>query len=96
MQKDAAALRILNNADVVFSTLAFTGSAVFKKVSVPFDTVVIDEAAQALEPSCLVPLTGSVKQARALSPPLLRGFAGARPGRPAATGRDLAPPDRHA
>lgn len=62
VQRDAAAVRILNNADVVFSTLAFSGGSVFRKVSVPFDTVVIDEAAQALEPSCLVPLTGSVKQ----------------------------------
>eukprot|EP00892_Ulva_mutabilis_P007653 jgi/Ulvmu1/525/UM001_0533.1 len=61
-ERDAAATRILDNADVVFSTLAFSGGSVFRKVSVPFDTVVIDEAAQALEPSCLVPLTGSVKQ----------------------------------
>lgn len=64
MQRDAAAARILNGADVVFSTLAFSGSATFKKITAPFDAVVIDEAAQALEPSCLVPQSPGVKQVR--------------------------------
>lgn len=55
-------MALLNNADIVFSTLAFSGSQIFSKITCPFDTVVIDEAAQALEPSCLVPLLGGVKQ----------------------------------
>lgn len=63
---DKATTAILNNADMVFSTLAFSGGSLFRKVTVPFDTLVIDEAAQALEPSCLVPLAASIKQVRAL------------------------------
>ena len=47
---------------MVFATLAFSGGSLFRKVTVPFDTLVIDEAAQALEPSCLVPLAVSIKQ----------------------------------
>lgn len=54
---------------MVFATLAFSGGSLFKKVTVPFDTLVIDEAAQALEPSCLVPLAVSIKQV--LAPPSL-------------------------
>jgi senataxin len=62
VQRDAAIATILNGADVVFSTLAFSGSAAFKTISAPFDAVVIDEAAQALEPSCLVPQKAGIWQ----------------------------------
>lgn len=62
MQVDKATTAILDSADMVFSTLAFSGGSLFRKVTVPFDTLVIDEAAQALEPSCLVPLAVSIKQ----------------------------------
>ena len=65
MQRDNVALRILNTADVVFSTLAFAGSASLKRIAAPFDAVVIDEAAQALEPSALVPQMPGLKQVRA-------------------------------
>lgn len=70
MQRDAACAEILNSADVVFSTLAFSGSATFRKITAPFDTIVIDEAAQALEPSCLVPLTPSIKQVYLVGDPV--------------------------
>jgi senataxin len=70
MQRDAATVKILNGADVVFSTLAFSGSATFKKITAPFDTIVIDEAAQALEPSCLVPQNAGTKQVYMIGDPV--------------------------
>eukprot|EP01025_Chloroclados_australasicus_P000476 TRINITY_DN10246_c0_g1_i6.p1 TRINITY_DN10246_c0_g1~~TRINITY_DN10246_c0_g1_i6.p1 ORF type:complete len:622 (-),score=78.28 TRINITY_DN10246_c0_g1_i6:752-2617(-) len=47
---------VLEEANIVFSTLSFSGSQVFNKMTRRFDAVVIDEAAQAVEPSVLVPL----------------------------------------
>lgn len=44
---------------VVFSTLSMAGSSLLKDV--PFDTVVIDEACQATEPSSIIPLRPSLK-----------------------------------
>lgn len=70
VQRDAAAAAILNSADVVFSTLAFSGSATFRKITAAFETIVIDEAAQALEPSCLVPLSPSVRQVYLIGDPV--------------------------
>ena len=70
MQRDAAAAAVLNSADVVFSTLAFSGSATFRKITAAFETIVIDEAAQALEPSCLVPLSPSVRQVYLIGDPI--------------------------
>jgi hypothetical protein len=47
---------VINTAEVVFATLSGTGGAIFKQ-STPFDFVLIDEAAQAVEPASLAPLT---------------------------------------
>lgn len=44
------------------STLSFAGSGVFARMARPLDAVVIDEAAQAVEPSTLIPLTLGIKQ----------------------------------
>ncbi len=53
---------VLEEADIVACTLSFAGSAAFARMSRPFDVVVIDEAAQAVEPSVLVPLVNGCKQ----------------------------------
>uniref|UniRef100_A0A7N0T4L7 AAA+ ATPase domain-containing protein n=1 Tax=Kalanchoe fedtschenkoi TaxID=63787 RepID=A0A7N0T4L7_KALFE len=53
--------QILDEAAIVFSTLGFSGAAV-SKLNRGFDVVIIDEAAQAVEPSTLVPLVNGCKQ----------------------------------
>ncbi|CAN0897718.1 Probable helicase MAGATAMA 3 [Linum grandiflorum] len=53
---------ILDEAVIVFSTLSFSGSALFSKLNHSFDVVIIDEAAQAVEPATLVPLSNGCKQ----------------------------------
>ncbi|CAL1385468.1 unnamed protein product [Linum trigynum] len=53
---------ILDEAVIVFSTLSFSGSALFSKLNHDFDVVIIDEAAQAVEPATLVPLSNGCKQ----------------------------------
>lgn len=53
---------VLEEAHIVACTLSFAGSATFARMSRPFDVVVIDEAAQAVEPSVLVPLVNGCKQ----------------------------------
>ncbi len=55
-------MAILEEADIVCSTLSFAGSGTFERMSRPFDVVVIDEAAQAVEPSTLVPLALGCQQ----------------------------------
>ena len=55
-------LQVLQEASVVASTLSFAGSAVFHRLGKHFDVVIIDEAAQAVEPSTLVPLVHGCKQ----------------------------------
>ncbi|KAL9681514.1 hypothetical protein QQ045_013299 [Rhodiola kirilowii] len=52
---------ILDEAAIVFSTLGSSGAAV-NKLNGAFDVVIIDEAAQAVEPSSLVPLVNGCKQ----------------------------------
>ncbi|KAI7991318.1 putative helicase MAGATAMA 3 [Camellia lanceoleosa] len=47
---------------LVFSTLSFSGSTLFCKLNRSFDVVIIDEAAQAVEPATLVPLANGCKQ----------------------------------
>ncbi|KAI6705387.1 hypothetical protein NL676_008349 [Syzygium grande] len=53
---------LLDEAVIVFSTLSFSGSTIFTKLSRGFDVVIIDEAAQAVEPATLVPLANGCKQ----------------------------------
>ncbi|WVR04068.1 hypothetical protein IAU60_001067 [Kwoniella sp. DSM 27419] len=50
----AAKEQILNEADIICSTLSGAGQDTL--AAHPFDTVIIDEAAQAIEMSCLIPL----------------------------------------
>ena len=47
---------ILLNVKVVFSTLSMSGSTILTSINQKFDTVIIDEAAQAVELSTLIPL----------------------------------------
>ena len=47
---------ILNGAHVICATLSGSGHEMFQKLSIEFDTVVIDEAAQSIELSALIPL----------------------------------------
>lgn len=60
--KDSIRAAILDEAVIVFSTLSFSGSALFSKLNRGFDVVIIDEAAQAVEPATLVPLANGCKQ----------------------------------
>ncbi|KAG8368732.1 hypothetical protein BUALT_Bualt15G0076600 [Buddleja alternifolia] len=60
--KDSIRASILDEAVIVFSTLSFSGSALFSKLNRGFDVVIIDEAAQAVEPATLVPLANGCKQ----------------------------------
>eukprot|EP00899_Mesostigma_viride_P027836 jgi/Mesvir1/8237/Mv12518-RA.2 len=59
---DRLRVAILDEADIVCSTLSFSGSAVFARMSRSFDVVVVDEASQAVESSILVPLCNGTKQ----------------------------------
>ncbi|CAI7892383.1 unnamed protein product [Closterium sp. NIES-54] len=49
---------------------AWRGSGVFSRMSRPFDVVVIDEAAQAVEPSTLIPMTHGCSQVFMVGDPL--------------------------
>lgn len=62
MDRDSVRASILDEAAIVFSTLSFSGSALLTKLNRGFDVVIIDEAAQAVEPATLVPLTSGCKQ----------------------------------
>ncbi|KAM3296072.1 hypothetical protein ACQJBY_038427 [Aegilops geniculata] len=53
---------LLDEAAIVFSTLSFSGSAIFTRMTRAFDVVIIDEAAQAVEPATLVPLVHGCRQ----------------------------------
>ncbi len=57
--EDKAIENVLKNMDVVCSTNSTSGSELLKNQA--FDVVVIDEATQATEPSCLIPLTKGKK-----------------------------------
>ncbi|XP_047150523.1 probable helicase MAGATAMA 3 isoform X2 [Vigna umbellata] len=59
---DSIRAAILDDATIVFSTLSFSGSHVFSKLNRGFDVVIIDEAAQAVEPATLVPLANQCKK----------------------------------
>ena len=58
--------RILEESQIVCSTLSFAGSTVFSAALATFDCVIIDEAAQAVEPSTLIPLVNGCRQVRGL------------------------------
>jgi len=47
---------ILNNAHVICATLSGSGHEMFQNLNIEFETVVIDEAAQSIELSALIPL----------------------------------------
>lgn len=47
---------IINNAHVICATLSGSGHEMFQNLSIEFETVVIDEAAQSIELSALIPL----------------------------------------
>ncbi|KAJ8768098.1 hypothetical protein K2173_021038 [Erythroxylum novogranatense] len=59
---DSIRVSILEEAVIVFSTLSFSGSTLFSKLSHGFDVVIIDEAAQAVESATLVPLANGCRQ----------------------------------
>ncbi|CAN6678594.1 unnamed protein product [Malus baccata var. baccata] len=61
---------ILEESVIVFSTLSFSGSSLFSKWNRDFDVVIIDEAAQAVEPATLVPLTNGCKQVFLIGDPV--------------------------
>ena len=63
LERDRVKCLLLDEAQVVCSTLSFSGSGMFSRMTRTFDVVVIDEAAQAVEPSTLVPLCYGAKQA---------------------------------
>lgn len=60
--RDKIRASILDESAIVFSTLSFSGSALFSRMNRIFDVVIIDEAAQAVEPSTLISLAHGSKQ----------------------------------
>lgn len=72
IERDRMKLALLEEAHIVCSTLSFSGSGLFAQMSRKFDVVVIDEAAQAVEPAILVPLVQGVKQVSHSSAPMLQ------------------------
>ncbi|GLJ40367.1 hypothetical protein SUGI_0830590 [Cryptomeria japonica] len=67
---DTIRATILDEAAIVCSTLSFSGSSIFSRVTRGFDVVIIDEAAQAVEPATLVPLLHGCKQAILVGDPI--------------------------
>lgn len=53
---------IIDESAIVFSTLSFNGSALFSRARRIFDVVIIDEAAQAVEPATLISLAHGSRQ----------------------------------
>lgn len=53
---------MIDSAHIVASTLSFSGSHIMRNLEKAFDVVIIDEAAQAVEPSILIPLSRGAKQ----------------------------------
>lgn len=70
-ERDRLRMAVLEEASVVCTTLAFAGSAAFLRLARKFDVVVVDEAAQAVEPSVLVPLAhGAPRQVYLVGDPV--------------------------
>ncbi len=63
-ERDRLRIAVLDESSIVCSTLSFAGSPMFYRMARKFDVVIIDEAAQAVEPSLLVPLVMGCKQVR--------------------------------
>jgi senataxin len=62
-ERDRLRAAIMEDASIICTTLAFSGSYAFTRLARKFDVVVVDEAAQAVEPSVLIPFThGETKQ----------------------------------
>ncbi|KAL0727825.1 hypothetical protein Bca4012_023918 [Brassica carinata] len=59
---DSIRTSIVDEAAIVFSTLSFSGSPALTNSTRGFDVVIIDEAAQAVEPATLIPLATRCKQ----------------------------------
>lgn len=70
MERDRCRISILDEAAIVCSTLSFSGAGVFLRMNRGFDVVIIDEAAQAVEPSTLVPLVHGCRQVFLVGDPL--------------------------
>ncbi|KYQ99859.1 DNA2/NAM7 helicase family protein [Tieghemostelium lacteum] len=64
LTQDSSSIRnmILADADIVATTLSFSGSSLLTKLSNGFDIVIIDEAAQAVETSTLIPMQHHCKK----------------------------------
>lgn len=70
LQRERTKLAILQEAVIVASTLSFAGSAIFHRMAKHFDVVIVDEAAQAVEPSVMVPLVMGCKQVYLVGDPV--------------------------
>lgn len=62
LDRDKIRAAILDEAAIAFSTLSFSGSSLFTRLNRVFDVVIIDEAAQAVEPATLIPLAHGCRQ----------------------------------
>lgn len=70
-ERERLQTEMLDGADVICSTLSFAGSGVFARMARPLDALVVDEAAQAVEPACLIPMALGITQARPPGAPAL-------------------------
>ena len=61
-ERERVKLAVIEEAHIVCCTLSFAGSSHLQRISRPFDVIVIDEAAQAVEPATLIPLCTGAKQ----------------------------------
>lgn len=61
-ERERLQAEILDSADVICCTLSFAGSGVFSRMARPLDALVVDEAAQTVEPACLIPMTLGMSQ----------------------------------
>jgi len=52
---------LLLNSPILCTTLNNSGNEKFKKINIKFDYLIIDEACQCVEPSCLIPLSYEIK-----------------------------------
>ncbi|KAN0003234.1 hypothetical protein ACTFIZ_009409 [Dictyostelium cf. discoideum] len=62
--QDTSSIRtlVLDEADIVATTLSFSGASLLTKMAGGFDIVIIDEAAQAVETSTLIPIQHGCKK----------------------------------